>query len=159
MPRNPLANENQQFDAIKGEDIVNVRTERKVRIRTQDGTVEDFLVSAHDSRPDGNGNFIDSKLINVITDRAGNLLPENPRSVKLSITNLFISSPEELAICTSRLHPANCTRNILIGQDGRETPNGAICIYCSSWQTTIYIAFAILGVGVLAGLCKAAGIF
>jgi hypothetical protein len=159
MPRNPFEEDNRPHEVIKGEDVVNIRTERIVRIRNQDGTYEDIVTNVRESRPDGNGNFIDTELINVVTDHAGNPLPEDPRSVFFSHSDLFIRSQEQLAICTSWLHPPNRSRNILLGQDGRTVQGGAICSNCDSWQTTIYIAFGILGLGVLTGLCKAAGLF
>ena len=159
MPRNPFEEDNQPHEAIKGEDIINTRTERVIRIRAQDGTVQDIVLSVHESRPDENGNFIDTELINVVTDHAGNPLPEDPRSVFVSHSDLFIRSQEQLARCNSWLHPPNRSRNILLGQDGRTVQGGAICSNCDSWHTTIFIAFGILGLGVLTGLCKAAGLF
>jgi hypothetical protein len=159
MPRNPFEEENQAHEAIKGEDVINIRTERVIRIRAQDGTFQDIVFSVHDSRPDENGNFIDTELINVVTDHAGNPLPQDPRSVFVSHTGLYIGSLEQLAICNSWLHPPNRNRNIFLDHDGRETQGGAICSNCESWHTTIYIAFGIIGLGVLTGLCKAAGMF
>ena len=61
MPRNPFEEENQAHEAIKGEDVINIRTERVIRIRAQDGTFQDIVFSVHDSRPDENGNFIEFK--------------------------------------------------------------------------------------------------
>ena len=81
------------------------------------------------------------------------------RSAFRSCTGAYIASQEQLAICSSWLHPSNRSRNILLGHDGRETQTGAICSNCDSWHTTICIAFGIIGLGVLAGLCKAAGMF
>ena len=159
MPRNPFEEDNQPHEAIKGEDVVNIRTERIVRIRSQDGTYEDIVTNVRETRPDGNGNFIDTELINVVSDNAGNPLPKDPQSAFFSHTDAFIESQEQLARCNSWLHPHNRSRNILIGHDGRETPAGAICSNCDYWQTTIYIAFGIIGLGVLIGFCKAAGLF
>ena len=159
MPRNPFEKDKPAHETKKGEDIINNRKERVIRIRNQDGTYEDILVSVRETRPDGNGNFVDTELICDVRDQAGNPLPEDLRSAFRSCTGAFITSREQLAICTSRLHPSNRSRNILLGHDGRETQTGAICSNCDSWHTTIYIAFGIIGLGVLAGLCKAAGIF
>ena len=100
MPRNPLDDENQNHETIKGEDIINARTERVVRIRAQDGTFQDVLLNAHETRPDGNGNFVTSEFINVVTDHAGNPLPENPRSV-------FVSKPSSNAVCPAAV-AINC---------------------------------------------------
>ena len=159
MPRNPFEEKNQSHEVIKGEDVINIRKERIVRIRNQDGSYEDILVSMRESRPDGNGNFVDTELICDVRDQAGNPLPEDIRSAFLSCTGAYITSQEQLAICTSCLHPSNRSRNIFLGHDGRETPRGAICSNCDSWHTTIYIAFGIIGLGVLVGLCIAAGLF
>ena len=136
MPRNPFEEDKPAHETKKGEDILNNRKERVVRIRNQD-----------------------TELICDVRDRAGNPLPEDLRSAFLSCSGAYIASRDQLALCTSRLHPASRPRNILLGHDGRETQNGAICTYCDYWHTTFYIAFAIIGIGVLAGLCKAAGIF
>ena len=159
MPRNPFEEDKPAHETKKGEDILNNRKERVVRIRNQDGTYEDILVSVRDTRPDANGNYVDTELICDVRDRAGNPLPEDLRSAFLSCSGAYIASRDQLALCTSRLHPASRPRNILLGHDGRETQNGAICTYCDYWHTTFYIAFAIIGIGVLAGLCKAAGMF
>ena len=159
MPRDPFEEENQPHEAIKGEDVVNVRTERIVRIRNQDGTYQNNVTNVRETRPDGNGNYIDTEIINVVTDHAGNRLPEDPRSVFFSHTGLYIGSQDQLGICTSWLHPHNRNRNIFLDRDGRETPAGAICSHCDYWIGTFCLAAGILGVGVLAGLCKAAGLF
>ena len=159
MPRNPFEKDKPAHETKKGEDIINNRKERVIRIRNQDGTYEDILVSVRETRPDENGNFVDTELICDVRDQAGNPIPEDLRSAFLSCTGAYITSQEQLAICSSWLHPSNRSRNILLGHDGRETQTGAICSNCDSWHTTIYIAFGIIGLGVLAGLCKAAGIF
>ena len=102
---------------------------------------------------------MDSELINVVTDDAGNPLPEDPRSMIFSHSGLYITSPEQLATCTSWFH-GNLSRNILIGQDGRMISEGrAICNRCDFWQGTTYIALAILALGLIAGICKGAGLF
>jgi hypothetical protein len=159
MPRNPFENDKPAHETKEGEDILNSRKERFVRIRNQDGTFEDILVSVRDTRPDGNGNYVDTELICDVRDQAGNPLPEDLGSAIKSGEEYWITSREQLGICTSRLHPRSRPKNILLGHDGRETQNGAICSYCDYWHTTFYIAFAIIGIGVLAGLCKAAGMF
>jgi len=159
MPRNPFEKDKPAHETKKGEDILNNRTERFVRIRNQDGTYEDILDRLRESRPDGNGNFIVTELICDVRDPAGNSLPDDLRTAKKSGDENWITSPEELGICTSRLHPRNRSKNILLGHDGRETQNGAICSNCDYWHTTLFIAFGIIGLGVLAGLCIAAGIF
>ena len=159
MARNPFEKDKPAHETKKGEDIINSRKERVIRIRNQDGTYEDVLVSVRDTRPDGNGNYVDTELTNFVTDHLGNPPPKDPQSTWVSHTHAIIRSKEDLGICTSRLHPRSRSRNIFLKHDGRETQNGAICSYCDYWHTTFYIAFAIIGIGVLAGLCKAAGMF
>jgi hypothetical protein len=159
MPRNPFEKDKPAHETKKGEDILNNRKERVVRIRNQDGSYEDILVSVRETRPDSNGNYVDTELICDVRDPAGNPFPEDLGTAIRSGEEYWITSRDQLGICTSRLHPRNRSRNILLGHDGRETQNGAICTYCDYWHTTFYIAFAIIGIGVLAGLCKAAGIF
>jgi hypothetical protein len=159
MPRNPFEKDKPAHETKKGEDILNARTERVVRVRNQDGAFEDLVTNVRDTRPDGNGNYIDRELINIVTDHLGNPLSKDPQSTIFSHTGLYITTRDELGICTSRLHPRGRSKNIFLGRDGRETQSGAICSYCDYWHTTFYIAFAIIGIGVLAGLCKAAGMF
>jgi hypothetical protein len=155
MRRNPLRDGNQPFETLKGDKIINVRNQKVVRIPTQDGNIQEIVLNESTSEPDGNGNYFDRELINQITDHAGNPLPEDPRSVIFSHSGLYITSPELRVICTSILHPQNRSRNILLGQDGREVPGGAICSRCDYWLTTIYITLGIVGVGLIYGLYKA----
>ena len=159
MPRNTLGNGNQPFEAVKGEKIINIRKQKVVRIPTQDGNFQEIVMNEITSEPDGTGSFLDRELINQITDHGGNPLPEDPRSAIISHSGLYITSRDQLSHCTSILHPHNRSRNILIGQDGRLTPGGAICSRCDYWLTTIYITLGIVGVGFIWGLYKAVGSF
>lgn len=157
MPRNPIK-ENKPQKQIRGEDIVNATTQKVVRIRDQDGNVQDIVVEAHNISPDETGRFIDSELINVFTDDAGNPLPQDPQNLIRSHSGLFISSQEQLARCTSFLHTSP-NRNILLGQDGQTTSNGAICSRCAFWLNTIYIVLGFFGIGLLIGLFRASSYF
>jgi len=159
MPRNPLKEENPQQE-IKGEHITNVHSQKAVRISDQNGNTQDIIIGYHITHPDKDGRFIDSELINVVTDYAGNPLPEEPRSVIRSHSGLYISSPEQLAHCTSFLHfSPSRSRNIFLGQDGRATPNGAICSRCEFWLNSISIVLGIFVIGMVIGLFKGTGLF
>jgi len=157
MPRNPLKEENPQKE-INGEQIVNVKTQKVVRISDQNRNVQYIVIEEYNSYPDKDGSFIDSSLSNVITDDAGNPLPQDPRSVTISRSGLYISSKEQLAHCNSFLH-FSPNRNILLGQDGRRTSRGAICSQCEFWLNSIYIFLGILGVGLVIGLYKGTSFF
>ena len=158
-PRNPLREEGQPREQKEGADIINTITQRTVRLVRPDGTVQEIIMDAHGSRPDDNGGYRDTELINVVTDYAGNPLPENPRSMIISHSGLYITSPEQLAHCTSWLH-GNRSRNILLGQDGRMiAENRAICSRCDSWMGTIYFVLCILAIGIVLGIWNGAGVF
>ena len=160
MPkRNTLRKENQPQDIIEGDEIITSTSQRVVRITSPNGDVQQIIMGGHTSAPGENGSYTDTELINLQTDHAGNPLPEEPRSVRLSHTGLYISSPEQLAHCTSFFHSRNRSTNILIGQDGRLVEGGATCSHCESWINTIYIVLGIIGVGLVIGLFKGAGIF
>jgi hypothetical protein len=159
MARNPLKDENQLYEATKGKDIINSRIQKIMRIHNQDGSVQEYVTNVRDSMPDQNGGYVDTELTNVMTDHAGNPLPEDTKSVRISHSGLFIGSLEQLATCSSRFHSANRSRNILVGQDGRLIPQGAICSHCDFLLGTVYIALVILGIGVIYGLYKAVGFF
>ena len=159
MPRNTLRDGNGPFEAIKGEKIINVRNQRVVRISAQDGNYQEIVMNESTSEPDGNGSYFDRELINQITDRAGNPLPEDPRSSIISHSGLYITTTDQRSHCTSILHPQERSRNILLGQDGRLTLRGATCSHCDFLLGTIYIALVILGIGVVCGLYKAVSFF
>jgi len=157
--RNSLREEGQPREQTEGKSIINSRTQRTARLVCPDGSVQEFLLDINDTRPDENGNWLDNELINVTMDRAGNPLPKDLRSVKLSNSDLYISSSDQSATCTSWLH-GNRSRNILVGQDGRELGNGrAICDRCAFILTTIYLALGIIALGLVLGIWKGAGLF
>jgi hypothetical protein len=159
-PRNSLRESDQPIEQIDGEDFNNIRRQRTAQFTGPDGNVQEALLDIKDTRPDGNGNWIDYELKNIQIDRAGNPLPENPRSVILSHSGLYTTAPEQRAHCTSLLHPRNVSRTIFIGQDGRKiSENRAICNPCDSWHNTIYVVLAILALGLIFGIWSGTGIF
>ena len=159
-PRNPLREEGQPREQKEGSDIINTTTQRTVRLVRPDGTVQEIIMDAHDSRPDDNGGYRDTELINVVTDNAGNPLPEDPRSMRISHSGLYINSPEQLAHCTSWLHGNNRSRTISLGQDGRMVgENRAICNRCDFRMGTIYLVLGILFLGIVCGIWKGSGLF
>ena len=158
-PRNPLGQDSRPLEEAKAEEIINTRTQRSVRLIAPDGGAQEILMDIKDSIPDENGNWVDTELVNVVTDRAGNTLPDDPRSVTLSHSGLYITSPEQRAECTSWLHPPGRSRTIFIGQDGRLTANGAICSRCDFWLGTLYLIIGILAIGFIVGVWQGAGLF
>jgi hypothetical protein len=157
-PRNSLRNDDQPVEQTKGKTITNLRRERVVQLSDPDGTVRQFVLEVTDSRPNEDGTYSDSELINIPMDHAGNPLPADPRSVIVSHSGLYIPSEGQRALCTSRLHVSG-SRNIFIGQDGRLTPNGAICSRCDSLIGTLWILIFILAAAGIFGVWKGAGMF
>ena len=157
MARNPFDEENPQREII-GENIINNIRQKVVRISDQNGNIREVVIEAFSSIPGENGNFTDSDLQNVVTDHAGNSLPKDLDSIKISNNGLFISHSDDTDHCSSFLH-FSPNRNILIGQDGRRTSRGAICSRCEFWLNSIYIFLAILGVGLVIGIYKGTGFF
>jgi hypothetical protein len=159
MPRNPLEEDNQSFEAVKGKSILNIRDETIVQYPDQDGNLQQYVTESIISEPDGQGGYVNRTYKMPVYDRFGNPLPKEPGTVVYSHSHLPITSPDQLAYCISFLHPNGLSRNILVGQDGRLTPAGAVCSRCDFWMRTIYFGFAILGLGVVFGLFKAVGLF
>ena len=157
--RNPLR-DGQPREQARGEDIINMRTQRVVRLTMPDGTVQEIVTGMRYSQPDPNGGFVESDLVGIPTDRAGNAFPAVPSNlVGISHSGLYIDSPEKQAICTSWLHPAGLPRTILLGQDGQATANGAVCSRCAFRLETIYAVLGILALGVIWGIWYGAGLF
>jgi hypothetical protein len=149
---NPLKKDHGE-DSVKGDQFNNLNTIRRVQIQGQVHEISSKL-----SQPDPNGVYQDTETISIVTDPAGNPLPEDGRPYAISWSGQFIRSQEQMAVCNSRFHQPNLSRTILVGQDGRLTPNGAICSRCQAWWTNIYIGLGIICIGCFIGLLKAVGI-
>jgi hypothetical protein len=141
-------------DPKKGDQFNNINTTRRVRIGNQV-----YEISQNSTQPDANGIYQDTETMSIVTDQAGNTLPEDGRPYAISWSGLYILSPEKMGTCTSMFHQANISRTILVGQDGHLTPTGAICSRCRAWCTNIYIALGIIFIGCFLGLLKAVGLF
>jgi hypothetical protein len=159
MPRNPLRDDSQPFETLKGKKIINDRNETIVQFPDQNGNLRQYVTESVISEPDGQGGYINRTYKMPVYDRLGNPLPEDPNSVIFSHSRLPITSPDQLAHCASFLHPGSLSRNILVGQDGRRTFSGGICSRCDFWMRTIYFGLSLLGLGVVFGLFKAVGLF
>lgn len=158
-PRNSLRSDNNIQDPIDGDEIINSTVRRVVRITDGNGNVRDLVVGGHTSALGENGEYADTELIGIQTDRAGNLLPEDPHALTLSHSGLFIKNNDQRTSCTSWFHGHNTSRNILIGQDGRLIEGGAICSNCDALLNSIYIALGIIACGIVIGVYKGAGFF
>ena len=152
MKRNTLRDGNQPHEPIKGDKIINTERKEIVTINGQEFTREESC-----TKPDKDGNYVDTKTTHLLCDHAGNPLPEDLGSTIRSWSGLYIPSEDKRALCTSFFHSNRFSRNIYIDQDGRLTPSGAICSRCDYLLTSIYIALGILGIGVIYGLFKAVG--
>lgn len=142
MSRNPLNSGNTPSEPVKGERVINVVTQKIVRVAQEDGDVRDFVVQEKVSRPHGDGTYIDTEIHTLPVDRAGNPLPEDFRSTSFSHSGLF-TDEQYKGECNYWLHSGD-RKIIRIGQDGRMAQNGAICSRCEFWKRTIWIAVSIL---------------
>ena len=116
MPSDNPFKDDSHVDPIKGNKILNSTKRKKLVINGQD-----FVVSESSTQPREDGVYEDNETTHIVTDRAGNPLPENSNFVAQSHTGLFVTSPEQMAHCNYWLHPGNRSRIILVGQDGQPT--------------------------------------
>jgi len=159
MSRNPFSDNSEEFEAVKGKDIVNVRDETIVQFPDQNGSLRQYVTESVISEPDGQGGYVNRTYKMPVYDRLGNPLPDDPGSVVFSHSHLPITSSGQLGHCTSFFHPGAVSKNILVGQDGRLTAGGAICSRCDFWRNSIYIVLGVLAVGAIFGLLKAVAFF
>ena len=158
MPKDPFEGIQEQ-EALNGESIIIGRTEKKTIIRDHTGKIVWEIITKHQSRPDANGCYIESEESNIILDPAGNPITADLRSLKgRSHSGLTISSQDQLAYCNSIFHTTP-NRKILLGQDGSETPKGAICSHCEHIKNSLYLALLIICIGVIFGLFSGVGFF
>ena len=160
--RNPFKNgKGLPQEAMKGDNLVNMRTQRIVRVPGPDGTMQEIIMDSHESTPDKAGGYVDTQITNVATDPSGKAIPGDPRSViAFSHTGAYITSPEEFARCTSWFHPAGMPTNILLGHDGVLLPDGrARCSNCQRVYFRIILGLAGGGIILLLALYKAAGLY
>jgi len=117
-------------------------------------------VSESSSCPDENGVYVDTETYDLVTDASGTVMPSDPAKVTaFSHSGLVIMTPGEAAVCTSGLHPANRSRTIKLGYDGRRTAEGAICSACDTRLGSIYTVIFIFCLAVILGIWKGVGLF
>ncbi|MDY6989620.1 MAG: hypothetical protein SWQ30_16355 [Thermodesulfobacteriota bacterium] len=159
-PRNPLREDDHPQEAIRGEQITHASSHKVARLIGPGGIVREMPLSGTYSRPDSNGGYLDVEEVNIVTDHAGNPLPEHGRPEAVSHSGLFITAPEKVGCCTCFLHPPNRSRNFYDGQDGRVVNNGhGTCSYCQWWTLTIYAVSGIVLIALVVGLFKGTGFF
>ena len=159
-PRNPLRGQGQPRDPMSSEQFNDQTVIRRMRVHRPDGTIEEVPVSESSSCPDENGNYADKQTSHIVTDASGTVMPSDPaRITAFSHSGLVITTPGEAAVCTSRLHPANRSRTIKLGYDGRRTAEGAICSVCDTRLGSIYIVILIFCLAVILGIWKGVGLF
>ena len=120
----------QHLEQIMGESLTNLRTREIIRINLPDGSFRDFIPEDNVSVPDGKGGYIDGKIRNIYINEAGDSLGDNLSNVCLSSTGDLMLTSEYTAKCLSAFHPLNKSRNFLIGINGSNTENEAICNIC-----------------------------
>jgi hypothetical protein len=158
-PRNSLREDDQPQEAVKGDRLTNVNSQRIIRLLSPSGIAREVVLNSVDSGPDSNGGYVDRDITNIVTDHGGNILPEDGPTA-LSHSGLYISSSEQLGYCTSILHPSNRPRTFLDGQDGhRLGEDRGRCSHCQATLTTIHIALGIAAFGAVIGLFRAVGLF
>ena len=160
-PRNPLRGEGQPREEVTGDRFNNLRTRKRVRMLGPDGNIIEATTAENDSRLDEDGNYVDTETINFIPDASGYFLPSDTGTVLArSHSRLYITAPEQMAVCTSWLHPAQgLSRTIKVGFDGRQTATGAVCSVCDQRLGAIYIVVFIFSVAVILGIFKGTGLF
>lgn len=159
-PRNPLREDDHPQEAIRGEQITHASSYKVARIIGPSGILREMPLSGTYSRPDSNGGYLDVEEVNIVTDHAGNPLPEDGRPEAVSHTGLFITDPAKVGYCTSILHPANRSRIFSDGEDGRLVDNRhGTCSYCQWWTLTIYAVSGIVLIASVLGLFKGTGFF
>ena len=160
MPNeNPFHEENPTQE-VRGDEVVNVRSQRIIRIQHSDGNMQEIPVSIRDSRPDGNGGFVDIELDTLITDHSGNVMPQDPHDMPaISHTGLYIDSPEKMGACTSWLHGSG-PKIFSIGQDGRQlSEERGRCSRCDFKWGTICFVIIICALGISLGIWRGVGLF
>ena len=161
MPRrNRLRDNDNPLEPESPAAATNTTTVRQIQRVMPKGPPLYEPVSVRESRPDGQGGYVDTELTAVVYDVAGNPRPDdNPEGVIYSHSGLFIGSPEERAVCSSALHRGP-NRNILIGQDGGQLRNERwICSNCLARRNTLLLGLVCLGLAIVAGIYKALGWF
>lgn len=154
---NPLRGESQPQEQAPAEEMTRIQTDQIISFDFPDGTRRQHLLESRLSSPQGDGTFHETMMRNAILDRNGNALDGSDASkIRISHSGLWINTPEEGAICDYWLHPTRRSRNIRIGQDGVQTPTGAICSHCQSIHSSLYWAAGILLIGLMVGLFQGA---
>jgi hypothetical protein len=159
-PRNPLRGEGQPRDPLSSDQFMDQTVIRRMRVHRPDGTIEEIPLSETNSRPAENGVYVDTEMHHVVTDASGTVMPNDPSRINaFSHSGLVITTPGEVAVCTSGLHPASRSRTIKLGYDGRRTAEGAICSACDTRLGSIYIVILIFCLAVILGIWKGVGLF
>jgi len=151
-PENTLNEGNPPQKLYEGDESTNLETEKKFRYKPFPDIEEEITLKKSKSVPDERGVYKDTEVTTVLVDRFGTPYPEDPRAAERSWSDLVIPSPEQKKACNSWFHSRNLSTSILVGQDGRETPTGAICSRCESCINSFYL------LGVLAGLAVVVGV-
>lgn len=159
--QNPLREDANPQEAIEPEQLTNIHTRRSVNVQWPNGAAHEYIQEEKSSMPGPDGTYRDTSTKHVHIDIDGNPINVNDLSqIWVSHTGLTITSREELAVCTSALHPNNLLRNIKVGSDGiRTADGGAICSYCQRQTARVNFVLCVLALGMLIGIIRGLGLF
>jgi hypothetical protein len=146
------------YNSGSNEKIVDIQTQKVVRIYRSNGTFQDYPVSNSLSLPDEQGNLRNIDVDCRHFDRVGSLLPADMKDVSES-PNGGLIPPDKRAECTSTLHQQGVSRNFYINVDGIVTEQGGICDDCQRRRTNLRIVSIVLGICLLIGFIKGLGWF
>jgi hypothetical protein len=158
--RNPLRDEDNPQEFIKGENVSSTRDEQYKKVTFPNGTTVNFLVRGRRSIRSANGEWVDMDYDGVSFDQAGNPIPSELEKCAVSNSDC-ITPPDKLAVCNSFFHQfTQMRRHIYIGVDGMSTPEGqGTCSFCQKWKTTMALCLILLIVGTIIGIYRGAGFF
>ena len=158
MKQNIFDSENQNATTINGENIVNLRKRKVVRLYMHDGTFHEVVSSDTLSMPDGKGGWIDQEISADYVDDLGNPLPKDMNGVAISCTGRLIPLGR-LAACNSGFHPQNMTRNIYMDIDGSIIDSEPICTICQQRRRLFNAILIFVGIGFVIGIFNGFGWF
>lgn len=157
-PRNSLRESDQPREVKKGDKVINQKTIRKIIIPGQDGNVE-LTLSESDSRPDANGDFVDTEAPYLNIDPSGRVIPQDSEKIKgFTCFGAPLYLEDQLVECVWPFHRGT-NRLIRLGYDGQLSLAGPICNGCRPSLRRIYVAGAFVIVTVLAGIYHGLGWF
>ena len=159
MPsRNPLRESDQPRELKKGDKVINQKTIRKIIIPGQNGNVE-FTLSESDSRPDANGDFIDTESSHLNIDPSGRVIPQDAEKIRAFTYSGAPLYPEDQFVeCVSPFH-RGANRLIRLGYDGHLSFVGPLCHRCRAPVYMVSAGIGLVVLSILVGVYRGLGWF